>query len=95
MKEEEKDLINLNFFNDQKMEKFVVYLYHRWQDEQEFEDLNDYGIPVKEEVEKIGGKFLKMITNPFGFQYSIEGSVYQIAFNGEYYSYRKMMIKIK
>ena len=57
----------------------MKYLAWRWEDEKEFEDLNDYAIPLRESVEKHGGKFNEIYGEPFGFSYFVDGFGFKIA----------------
>lgn len=59
--------------------KTLAYLYERWQDEKEFEDINSYGLVIEEHIEKIKGiVFLKMSKRPFGFYLRYDSKDYKI-----------------
>jgi hypothetical protein len=76
-----------DFFNT--MEKTMVSLYHRWQDESEYEDINEYGKFVHAQiVAQLGGNLVKMSKRPFGFTFEVEGAMYQITINGRQYGYK-------
>ena len=75
-------------FND--LEKLMIYLYERWFDEHEFENISDYSTPIIPKVEEIGGKFLQMYKKPFGFSYQYDGKVYRIKVTDTIYSYEKI-----
>lgn len=62
----------------------LAYGYERWQDEKEYEDINDYATLFKDKVEKHGGKFLKMTKRPFGFKALIGGLTFQFYANSKY-----------
>jgi hypothetical protein len=93
MKEDERRLTAEKFYD--KMENFVVSLYGRWQDEKDYEDINDYGTLIKKEVDKIGGKFIKMVKKPFGFLYSLDDVTYQISISNKNYTYKRVVTKVK
>lgn len=57
-----------------KVEKKLVYLYERWQDEKEHEDFSDYGKAIKEEV---GREFVMATKRPFGFIVQMKGFPYK------------------
>ena len=49
--------------NEHGAAKFIMYLWERWQDEREYEDINDYLAAVKKHVPSA----YKMTKRPFGF----------------------------
>lgn len=61
----------------------IVYGRDRWLDEKEYEEIDDYAIMYKSEVEANGGKFVKMTKRPFGFVAEIEGVRVQFSANSE------------
>jgi hypothetical protein len=73
-----------------QLEKHMSYLYLRWLDEQEYEDIKNYSLSIKEQVKKVGGRFLKMSKRPFGFTYILSDATYQVSINGTSYSYKRI-----
>ena len=49
----------------------ISYGYSRWQDEKEYEDISDYAILFREDIEKAGGRFERMNKQPFGFVFRL------------------------
>ena len=84
----ERKTLALNLFK--KLEKTMINLYSRWLDESEYEDINDYSINLKNEVEKINGKFLKMYKKPFGFTFQLSNATYQIMIKSSQYQYKRI-----
>lgn len=64
-----------NFVGDQM--DTLVYLYDRWQDEKEYEDINDYSASLITKMPD-GMEFVKMTKRPFGLQVKVGQSTYQI-----------------
>lgn len=56
----------------------LSYLYERWQDEREHEDINDYAKPLAKLAEKHGLSIIKMNKKPFGCNVSINNRKFQI-----------------
>jgi hypothetical protein len=75
-----------SFFN--KIEKTMITLFCRWQDEQEYEDINDYAKPLEKPLKELGGTMVGMVKRPFGFKFEIEGAMYQITINARKYGYQ-------
>lgn len=48
---------------------FIDYLAARWQDESEYEDINEYAEAIKKRLPE-GYTFLKMKKRPFGFEFN-------------------------
>ncbi len=63
----------------------MEYLYDRWQDERQYEDIRDYGARVVPHVEAEGGRFLAMSKRPFGFTFEVDGSTYSATINERNY----------
>jgi hypothetical protein len=84
----ERIAIANKFFEDSQ--KMVGYLYIRWQDEKEYEDINDYGKPVQEALEKIGGKLISMHKKPFGFTYELADFQYRVRHTAKEYSFARV-----
>ena len=55
-----------------------IYLYERWQDEEEYEDWNDYAKAMKQAVEVNGSLkgivILGATQEPFGLKFSYKGN---------------------
>ena len=54
------------------------YLYNRWQDEMEYEDIKDYQLPLNPIAKKFGVTILKMNKKPFGCDFTVDGKTYKI-----------------
>ena len=59
------------FFDD--VHELVVGLYCRWQDEKQYEDINDYAKPIVPIAEQHGLVFGRMSKHPFGFSFTLDG----------------------
>jgi prolyl oligopeptidase PreP (S9A serine peptidase family) len=70
--------------------KTLEYLYDRWQDEKEYEDIKDYAIPLTPAIEKAGGTNIKMLKRPFAVQFNFEGKTVQF-----YATSRQMGFKVE
>jgi len=64
------------FFNE-SIDK-LGYLYNRWQDEMEYEDIKDYQLPLNPIAKKFGVTILKMTKKPFGCDFTVDGETYKI-----------------
>lgn len=53
-----------------KFQQHVSYLYGRWLDESQYEDIKEYGNSLKKILPK-NVKLRKMTKRPFGFEFSI------------------------
>ena len=69
----------------EKLQQHMIYLYWRWQDEQEMEDIKDYSVNIEKEVKAVGGTFLKMNKRPFGFTFKLSSMTYQVMVTGNQY----------
>lgn len=67
--------------------KLIGTLYCRWQDEKEYEDIKDYGVPIKAAIKDIKSvKTVTMTKSPFGFKFTcVDGSKYRCFVKGEQY----------
>ena len=88
MTDEQRKITAAKLYVD--LEKLITNLYDRWYDEKDYEDINDYAEPIKTEVEKIGGQFLKMSKKPFGFTYQLADATYQLTMNTQQYTYKRI-----
>ena len=52
-------------YDNRKFMDFFGYLYGRWQDEKEYEDINEYVIPVQKSYPNA----FKAFKRPFGFAF--------------------------
>jgi hypothetical protein len=66
----------LTFLNE--ITETMSYLYGRWQDEKEYEDINDYQKPLKSLLEKHNVTIVKMTKRPFGFRMIMEGKSWDV-----------------
>lgn len=57
-----------NIFNDDKFQTTMWNLFDRWEDEKEYEDINDYACVVKKFF-NINDKAIRMTKRPFGFKF--------------------------
>jgi hypothetical protein len=72
------------------IEKTVIYLADRWQDEKEYENIADYGEVIKKELPE-GFTFLKMNKRPFGFDFTIgTDAVFAVCVSGSRYYLKRM-----
>lgn len=55
----------------------LEYLWARWQDEREYEDIKDYMLPLKPIAEKHDVELIRMTKRPFGIVFNVKGTVYQ------------------
>jgi len=81
----------MGVFKDKKVQDCAVYLYGRWLDEREYEDIKEYGQVVAPHMMKLGVKFKKMNKRPFGFTFEVDGRDYQITVNSR--EMRVMQVK--
>ena len=82
--------LNINNFYT-TIENMMVNLYSRWQDEKEYEDINDYKNVIAKEAEKFNIKVCKMNKKPFGFNFTIDtDAVYTIKINSTQYSWARI-----
>lgn len=88
MEAKERIALANKFFEDSQ--NLVGNLYGRWQDEKEYEDINDYGKPVQKALEKIGGKLVSMHKKPFGFTYELGGYQYRVKYTAKEYSFGRV-----
>jgi hypothetical protein len=88
MSEQERKEKALQLF--EKLQNLMVNLYSRWQDEKDYEDINDYGVNIKKYVVEIGGEFIKMNKRPFGFVYKLENAIYQVIVRSSRYEYKRI-----
>ncbi len=84
----------LQFFEN--LSETITNLYSRYLDEKGFENIDEYAIVFRSEVEKIGGDFVKANKRPFGFDYRLgggysNGATYRVSIDSKgRYSYRRI-----
>lgn len=59
----------------------IAYLYDRWQDEKEHENINDYSKPLEALATKHGLKIEQMNKKPFGCTVSINNRKFKVDAN--------------
>jgi hypothetical protein len=62
-----------------KPESFLEYLYTRWQDEGEYEDIEEYGEAIKSRILPKGFELVRMFKRPFGFVIRKDGKSFKVA----------------
>lgn len=76
--------------NEEQVAHFICYLWSRWLDEREYEDIRDYLTAVQ----KFLPSAFKITKRPFGFsvkcsdgvlKLTVKGKGNQLVFNGEYF----------
>jgi hypothetical protein len=72
------------------LESLMAQLWARWQDEQQYEDINDYAKPLTGTVEAVGGKIVKMTKRPFGFHFTLGGATYAVTMSSREYRYKRI-----
>ena len=78
----------LAFFN--QAEKTLSYLYERWQDEKEYEDIKDYQKPLNSIAETAGVVITKMNKRPFGCNFTVDGKTFVLKMTARQYSYQRI-----
>lgn len=72
------------------LDTLMTNLYCRWQDEKEYEDINDYGDVLKPRIEEVGGRMIRMLKRPFGFRVALDGKEYKFSHTAKTYSYKRV-----
>jgi hypothetical protein len=67
----------------EKIQHNLSHAYMRWQDEREYEDINDYSVYFKKEIKEYGGELIKMTKRPFGFKVKFGSDVLQVYCNSK------------
>lgn len=73
-----------------ELDEHMDYLYARWLEESAFEDFAEYEAVVKTEVEKLGGKFVKMTKRPFAVTVEIDEHTIQIKLTQTEYVWKRV-----
>ncbi len=66
------------FFEDAQVQQTLGMLWGRWQDEKQYEDINDYKTPFLEAASDYGVTIVKMNKRPFGFNFTADGQTFQL-----------------
>jgi hypothetical protein len=66
----------------------MEYLWSRWQDEKQYENINDYSKPLEPIAEECGVKIVKMTARPFSCQFSVDGILWELRMTGTAYSFK-------
>lgn len=74
------------------LELLMSNLYGRWLDEREYENINDYLVPVNKALATTGTELVatKMNKRPFGFNFSIGEAEYQFFVNSSQYGWKRI-----
>ena len=79
-----------------KVENLMSSLYSRWLDEKDYEDINDYALPIKAIIEPLA-TLTKMTKRPFGFEFTLpcaedtpNGSTYHVFMKSTQYGYKRI-----
>ena len=75
----------------EEVAKDLVYLYDRWQDECEYEDINDYLQAIKKHVPNA----YEVTTEPFGFKAKCDDGILKVWLSeeGDYVEFHAEFIK--
>ena len=76
----------LQIFED--CEVLMGNLQARWQEEKQYENIDDYGPPLALKVQARGGVFLVMHKQPFGFSFRLADGIYRVSMTGSLYGYK-------
>lgn len=71
-------------------EKTFTYLWSRWQDEHEYEDIAEYAKPLAPIAAKAGVEIVKMTKRPFGCHFRVGAKVFTIKVTARGYEYRRI-----
>jgi hypothetical protein len=70
--------------------KMMAYLYERWADEKDYEDLNEYLEPLRPVAVETGVELLAMTKRPFGVKYRVAGKTFHAFIKGGTYGYKRI-----
>lgn len=77
-----------DFFDGQQ--SFICYLYARWQDEKEYEDIEEYKSAIQMKMPE-GFLITKMTKRPFGFEFTIgTNAIYAIDVTQGNYTWKRV-----
>jgi len=68
----------------------MEYLYGRWQDEKEYEDIKDYSKPLEGPAKTAGVNILRMTKKPFGCEFSVGPKVFRLEHTSKHYAYKRI-----
>lgn len=69
-------------YDNKEFNELFGYLWGRWQDESEHEDIADYQLRLEKYVTAAGLKIIKMTKRPFGFHAQFNDMVYAVTTTG-------------
>lgn len=72
------------------VQETLGYLYSRWQDEQEYENIADYQLPLKKIDQEHGVVITKMNKRPFGLVFQADGRTYQVSVTRRSMAYKRI-----
>ena len=78
----------LVFFNLAETE--LSYLYERWQDEKDYEDIKDYQKPLNSIADAAGVVITKMNKRPFGCNFTVDGKTFVVKLTAREYRYQRI-----
>jgi len=85
--------------NNEKIAMTFINLWVRWQDEKEYEDINEYGKVMFDTLTKqlpnIGAEYLSVNKRPFGIRVKLDGRAWNISVtrSGRGFSFGVMPVK--
>ena len=68
----------------------AINLYGRWQDEHDYEKIEDYALPLTPIANDHGVKIIKMTKRPFGCHFSVDGKTFQLKVTARAYEYKRI-----
>lgn len=72
------------------LEEEMLYLYNRWRDEHEYEDIRDYGARIAKQL-PADFVLIKMNKRPFGFDFTAgTTAVYQVKVTASTYGWQRI-----
>jgi hypothetical protein len=78
----------LDFY--EKAEDVFANLKSRWQEESEYEDINDYKLPLEPIAKETNVIITKMTKRPFGCEFTTDGRTFKISLNDRSYLYKRI-----
>jgi hypothetical protein len=84
-----ENLIKINAVY-QSLENTISNLWSRWQDEKEYEDINDYKLVLEKHIPE-DFKIVKMTKRPFGFHFTIgTNAIYAFTVTATSYEWKRI-----
>lgn len=68
----------------------LTNLWARWQDEKEYEDIQEYSKPLKPKAEEHGLTITSMTKKPFGCKVSVNGKNYHVTVNSRSIGWKRI-----